>query len=123
MNHNHSDNNHESNKYNRVPDNYKGTVYVCPMHTEVREVEDNGCPICGMHLKPEHEVKAEGDTQAIMTRITAQVTALIRQAVVRLKTVNTISFQMIMKAPSIPAQCIHKYEMSKTVAVRYVVWH
>ncbi len=64
MNHNHSDNNHESNKYNRVPDNYKGTVYVCPMHTEVREVEDNGCPICGMHLKPEHEVKAEGDTQA-----------------------------------------------------------
>ena len=34
------------------------------MHTEVREVEDNGCPICGMHLKPEHEVKAEGDTQA-----------------------------------------------------------
>ena len=64
MNHNHSDNNHESNKYNSVPDNYKGTVYVCPMHTEVREVEDNGCPICGMHLKPEHEVKAEGDTQA-----------------------------------------------------------
>lgn len=64
MNHNHSDNNHESNKYNSVPENYKGTVYVCPMHTEVRDVEDSGCPICGMHLKPEHEVKAEGDTQA-----------------------------------------------------------
>lgn len=64
MNHNHSDNNHESNKYNSVPEDYKGTVYVCPMHTEVRDVEDSGCPICGMHLKPEHEVKAEGDTQA-----------------------------------------------------------
>lgn len=64
MNHNHSDSNHEGNKYNRVPENYKGTVYVCPMHPEVRDIEDSGCPLCGMHLRPEHDVKAEDDAHA-----------------------------------------------------------
>ena len=65
MNHNHSDsNNHEGNKYNRVPESYKGMVYVCPMHPEVRDIEDSGCPICGMHLKPEHEVMTEDDAHA-----------------------------------------------------------
>lgn len=70
MNHNHSNNHHKSNEhhensnYDHVPENYTGTVYVCPMHPEVRDIEDTGCPICGMHLKPEHEVKAGGDTQA-----------------------------------------------------------
>ncbi len=43
-------------KYDKVPKNYKGTVYTCPMHPEVRDVADNGCPICGMALKPENEI-------------------------------------------------------------------
>ena len=49
----------ESNKnttYDKVPINYSGTVYTCPMHPEVRDVEDSGCPICGMTLKPEESV-------------------------------------------------------------------
>ncbi|WP_205664856.1 copper-transporting P-type ATPase [Tsuneonella suprasediminis] len=30
-----------------------GTVYTCPMHPEVRQVEPGDCPKCGMHLVPE----------------------------------------------------------------------
>ncbi|MFP3457105.1 copper-translocating P-type ATPase [Psychrobacter sp. SIMBA_152] len=48
----------ESN-YDKVPENYSGTVYTCPMHPEVRDVEKSDCPICGMFLKPENEVTDE----------------------------------------------------------------
>ena len=39
-------------RYDRVPPGYEGTVYTCPMHPEVRDVRDSGCPICGMALEP-----------------------------------------------------------------------
>jgi len=31
----------------------EGTIYTCPMHTEVRQVGAGSCPICGMALEPE----------------------------------------------------------------------
>lgn len=46
----------KDSKYDKVPQNYSGTVYICPMHPEVRDVEKSDCPICGMFLKPEDEV-------------------------------------------------------------------
>ena len=46
----------EASKSDKVPKDYQGTVYTCPMHPEVRDIEDNGCPLCGMALKPESEV-------------------------------------------------------------------
>lgn len=49
-------------EYNKVPDDYNATIYICPMHPEVKDVEDSKCPICGMFLKPENEVaKADAD--------------------------------------------------------------
>ncbi len=30
-----------------------GTIYICPMHPEVRQVGPGSCPICGMALEPE----------------------------------------------------------------------
>ena len=39
--------------YNNVPEVYSGTVYTCPMHPQVRETSNTGCPICGMALEPE----------------------------------------------------------------------
>ncbi|WP_374220405.1 copper-translocating P-type ATPase [Psychrobacter sp. CMS30] len=57
-------------KYDKVPDDYKGTVYVCPMHPEVRDVRNSGCPICGMALEPETITAGEEDTEELddMTR-------------------------------------------------------
>ncbi len=64
-NHNHASGNGTTNtdvkpttggKYDKVPAGYSGTVYTCPMHPEVRDVEDSGCPICNMSLKPERAV-------------------------------------------------------------------
>ncbi|WP_438950567.1 copper-transporting P-type ATPase [Psychrobacter submarinus] len=46
----------ESNKYDKIPENYNGTIYICPMHPEVRDTEKSDCPICGMFLQPEDEV-------------------------------------------------------------------
>lgn len=39
--------------YDQVPDGYDGIVYTCPMHPQVRDVRNTGCPICGMALEPE----------------------------------------------------------------------
>ena len=47
--------------YDNVPDGYSGTVWTCPMHPQVRETSNTGCPICGMALEPE-TVTAEQDT-------------------------------------------------------------
>ena len=57
-------------KYDKVPDDYKGTVYTCPMHPEVRDVRNSGCPICGMALEPETVTIGEEDTEELddMTR-------------------------------------------------------
>ncbi len=40
-------------KYDVVPAGYEGVVYTCPMHAEVRNTNNAGCPICGMALEPE----------------------------------------------------------------------
>ena len=33
------------------------SVFVCPMHPEVRQDEPGNCPKCGMHLVPESELE------------------------------------------------------------------
>ena len=40
-------------KYDNVPVDFSGTVFTCPMHPQVRETSNTGCPICGMALEPE----------------------------------------------------------------------
>ena len=57
-------------KYDKVPADYEGTVYTCPMHPEVRDVRNSGCPICGMALEPETLTIGEEDTSELddMTR-------------------------------------------------------
>ncbi len=57
-------------KYDLVPPGYEGVVYVCPMHPEVRDVRNSGCPICGMALEPAGGVVGEEDTSELddMTR-------------------------------------------------------
>ncbi len=40
-------------RYDNIPADYTGTVYTCPMHPQVRETTNTGCPICGMALEPE----------------------------------------------------------------------
>lgn len=58
-------------KYDHVPAGHSGTVYTCPMHPQVREVSNVGCPICGMALEPEQiSLTDEEDTSELddMTR-------------------------------------------------------
>jgi Cu+-exporting ATPase len=31
----------------------EGTIYICPMHHQIRQVGPGNCPICGMTLEPE----------------------------------------------------------------------
>ena len=50
--------------YDHIPDDYSGTVWTCPMHPQVRETSNTGCPICGMALEPE-TVTAEQDTSEL----------------------------------------------------------
>ena len=50
--------------YDHVPRDYSGTVWTCPMHPQVRETSNTGCPICGMALEPE-TVAAEQDTSEL----------------------------------------------------------
>ncbi len=56
--------------YDLVPEGYTGTVYTCPMHPQVRDVRNSGCPLCGMALDPEGPVAGEEDTSELddMTR-------------------------------------------------------
>ena len=55
--------------YDHVPEAYSGTVWTCPMHPQVRETSNTGCPICGMALEPE-TATLEEDTSELddMTR-------------------------------------------------------
>ena len=57
-------------EYDRVPAGYSGTVYTCPMHPNVRDVRNSGCPICGMALEPEGILVGDEDTSELddMTR-------------------------------------------------------
>lgn len=67
----HTDASDQSNgKYDLIPPGFDGVVYTCPMHPEVRDVRNSGCPICGMGLEPESVSLAEEDTSELddMTR-------------------------------------------------------
>ena len=57
-------------RYDRIPDGYEGTVYTCPMHPDVRDTRNSGCPVCGMALEPSGVVRGEEDTSELddMTR-------------------------------------------------------
>ena len=59
-----------SGDYDLVPADYSGTVYTCPMHPQVRDIRNSGCPICGMALEPAGIVAGEEDTSELddMTR-------------------------------------------------------
>lgn len=46
-------------EYDKVPADWIGTVYTCPMHAEVRQTEPGSCPICGMGLELESAAMAE----------------------------------------------------------------
>src|SRR5262249_23476671 len=43
-----------------------GTIYVCPMHPQIRQAGPGSCPICGMALEPEHPVLEEGPSQELI---------------------------------------------------------
>ncbi len=47
-----------------------GTVFVCPMHPQVRQIGPGSCPICGMALEPEVMTGEEGPSHDLtdMTR-------------------------------------------------------
>ena len=51
--------------YDLVPPDYDGMVYTCPMHPNVRDARNSGCPICGMALEPEGIVVGEEDTSEL----------------------------------------------------------
>ncbi|WP_299364916.1 copper-translocating P-type ATPase [uncultured Paracoccus sp.] len=51
----------ETNLFDKVPDDYSGTVYTCSMHPEIRSTEEGRCPKCGMSLTPEGE-SGKGET-------------------------------------------------------------
>lgn len=61
----------DASKYDNVPQGFSGSVYTCPMHPQVRHIENDGCPICGMALEPEQiSLSEEEDTSELddMTR-------------------------------------------------------
>ncbi|MBX3608667.1 MAG: copper-translocating P-type ATPase [Hydrogenophaga sp.] len=39
--------------YDKVPADWRGSVYTCPMHPEVRQTGPGACPLCGMGLQLE----------------------------------------------------------------------
>ena len=39
--------------YDKVPADWSGSVYTCPMHPEVRQTGPGACPLCGMGLQLE----------------------------------------------------------------------
>jgi len=49
----------EGGAYDKVPPNYDGAVYTCPMHAEVRQTKPGSCPICGMGLELESAAMAD----------------------------------------------------------------
>ncbi|MBS3805058.1 MAG: cadmium-translocating P-type ATPase [Oleiphilaceae bacterium] len=48
----------------------EGTMYICPMHPEIRQQGPGDCPICGMALEPEQASMEEGPSSELkdMTR-------------------------------------------------------
>ncbi len=73
MKHEHHDSGAHSGtpeKHDSVPEGFRGTVYTCPMHPQVRAPEPGSCPICGMGLEPETVSLEEEDDSELrdMTR-------------------------------------------------------
>jgi len=60
---------HQS-KRTQVADVPAGSVYICPMHPQVRQAGPGNCPICGMALEPEVMTGDEGPNHELvdMTR-------------------------------------------------------
>jgi len=50
--------------------NAQGTIYTCPMHSQIRRNQPGNCPICGMTLEPQGVPDAEGTSPELkdMTR-------------------------------------------------------
>jgi len=48
----------------------RGTIYTCPMHSQIRRNEGGSCPICGMALEPQGMTEAQGTSPELenMTR-------------------------------------------------------
>ncbi|MEM5474483.1 copper-translocating P-type ATPase [Hoeflea sp. AS60] len=53
-------NKNDDRQYDKVPSDYSGPVYTCPMHSQVRQTKSGSCPICGMGLELESSAM-EGD--------------------------------------------------------------
>ncbi|AKI03500.1 copper/silver-translocating P-type ATPase (plasmid) [Hoeflea sp. IMCC20628] len=53
-------NRNDDRQYDKVPPDYSGPVYTCPMHSQVRQTKSGSCPICGMGLELESSAM-EGD--------------------------------------------------------------
>jgi len=53
-------NKNDDRQYDKVPPDYSGPVYTCPMHSQVRQTKSGSCPICGMGLELESSAM-EGD--------------------------------------------------------------
>lgn len=47
--------------YDKVPADWRGSVYTCPMHPEVRQTRPGACPLCGMGLQLEGASAAADD--------------------------------------------------------------
>lgn len=60
----------EVSKFPSVVERGTGTVYICPMHPQIRQVGPGSCPICGMALEPEVMTGEEGPSHELteMTR-------------------------------------------------------
>ena len=59
-----------SESYDVVPKGYEGPVYTCPMHPQVRDIRNSGCPICGMGLEPESFKVGDRDDNSELTTMT-----------------------------------------------------
>lgn len=55
----------QGRNYDLVPADFDGMAYTCPMHPQVRDIKNSGCPICGMALEPEGIVAGEEDTSEL----------------------------------------------------------
>jgi len=60
----------DSAQYDTVPVDYDGPVYICPMHPQVRAIQNTGCPICGMALEPESFKMDEPEDQSELRDMT-----------------------------------------------------
>ncbi|WP_286190319.1 copper-translocating P-type ATPase [Labrenzia sp. R4_2] len=48
-------------QYDKVPEDWTGPVYTCPMHAQVRQTTAGSCPICGMGLELENAALADDE--------------------------------------------------------------